>query len=148
MLQQFDVHPDETPVVVTKDNRLLRNPSNTELARTIGVPVPSAPNRVVDLVVVGAGPAGLAAVVYGASEGLSTVVLDAVATGGQAATSSRIENNLGFPTGISGAELADLAVIQAEKFARRSACRSRRPGSMPPTHPAVGSACASTWRAE
>ena len=69
-----------------------------------------------DLVVVGAGPAGLAAAVYGASEGLATVVLDAVATGGQAGTSSRIENYLGFPAGISGAELADRAVVQAEKF--------------------------------
>jgi thioredoxin reductase (NADPH) len=116
LLQQFGVHPDETPVVVTRDNQVLRNPSNTELARAIGVPVPSAPDRVADLVVVGAGPAGLAAAVYGASEGLSTVVLDAVASGGQAATSSRIENYLGFPAGISGAELADRAVIQAEKF--------------------------------
>jgi thioredoxin reductase (NADPH) len=71
---------------------------------------------VLDLVVVGAGPAGLAAAVYGASEGLSTVVIDAIATGGQAGTSSRIENYLGFPAGLSGGELADRAIIQAEKF--------------------------------
>ena len=75
--------------------------------------------RLYDLVVVGAGPAGLAAAVYGASEGLSTVVLDAVATGGQAGTTSRIENYLGFPAGISGAELAERAVMQAAKFGAR-----------------------------
>jgi thioredoxin reductase (NADPH) len=78
--------------------------------------MPDSPEAACDLVVVGAGPAGLAAAVYGASEGLTTVVLDSVATGGQAGTSSRIENYLGFPAGISGAELADRAVIQAEKF--------------------------------
>ena len=72
-----------------------------------------------DLVIVGAGPAGLAAAVYGASDGLETVVLDAIATGGQAATSSRIENYLGFPEGIAGADLADRALIQARKFGAR-----------------------------
>jgi thioredoxin reductase (NADPH) len=116
MLRQLGVRPEETPVVVGRDNQVLRNPTNAELARTIGLPVPSTPDRLADLVVIGAGPAGLAAAVYGASEGLSTVVLDAVATGGQAATSSRIENYPGFPAGISGAELADRSVIQAEKF--------------------------------
>ena len=93
----------------------LRNPSTTELADLIGLR--AAPNRAAyDLVVVGAGPGGLAAAVYAASEGLSTVVLDALATGGQAATSSQIENYLGFPAGITGAELADRAVVQARKF--------------------------------
>jgi thioredoxin reductase (NADPH) len=78
--------------------------------------VPSGPEIECDLLVVGAGPAGLAAAVYGASEGLKTITLDAIATGGQAGTSPRIENYLGFPTGISGSELAERAVIQAEKF--------------------------------
>ena len=85
--------------------------------------------RVCDLVVVGAGPAGLAAAVYGASEGLLTVVLDGVAVGGQAGTSSRIENYLGFPPGISGAELADRATIQARKFGAGSRRRGRASGS-------------------
>jgi thioredoxin reductase (NADPH) len=81
--------------------------------------VPHSDDALCDLIVVGSGPAGLAAAVYGASEGLATVALDAVATGGQAGTSSRIENYLGFPSGISGGELADRAVIQAEKFGAR-----------------------------
>src|ERR1700710_2682824 len=94
----------------------MRNPSTQELARAVGLPVPAADRTMCDLLVVGAGPAGLAASVYGASEGLRTLELDAIATGGQAGTSSRIENYLGFPAGISGAELADRATIQAEKF--------------------------------
>ena len=81
--------------------------------------MPATTVEVCDLVVVGAGPAGLAAAVYGASEGLDTAVLDAVAPGGQAARTSRIENYLGFPAGISGGELADRAVLQAEKFGAR-----------------------------
>jgi thioredoxin reductase (NADPH) len=113
------VRPDETPVVIWGDNQLLRNPSNAELARAVGLPAPAAEEAVWDLVVVGAGPAGLAAAVYGASEGLATVVLDAVAPGGQAETSPRIENYLGFPAGVPGAELADRAVIQAQKFGAR-----------------------------
>jgi thioredoxin reductase (NADPH) len=115
LLHQLGVAPDETPVVVL-GGEVLRNPSSAELGRVIGLKVSGAAERVVDLVVVGAGPAGLAAAVYGASEGLATVVLDAVAVGGQAATSSRIENYLGFPSGISGPELAERAAIQAEKF--------------------------------
>lgn len=102
--------------MIWRDEQVLRNPSNAELARIVGLRAPALPAGLCDLVVVGAGPAGLAAAVYGASEGLSTVLLDAVAAGGQAATSSRIENYLGFPSGISGAELAERAVIQAEKF--------------------------------
>jgi thioredoxin reductase (NADPH) len=116
LLRELGVAPEETPVVILRGERVLRNPSNAELARAIGMPVPGPRETICDLVVVGAGPAGLAAGVYGASEGLQTVVLDAVATGGQAGTSTRIENYLGFPSGISGAELADRAVIQAEKF--------------------------------
>lgn len=101
--------------MIWKGRTVLRNPSNAELARLISLRTLPA-RGACDIVVVGAGPAGLAAAVYGASEGLSTVVLDAVATGGQAATSTQIENYLGFPAGISGAELADRAVLQARKF--------------------------------
>jgi thioredoxin reductase (NADPH) len=114
-LRAFDIPPDQTPVVIWKGQTVLRNPSTTELAELLGLR--AAPSRAAyDLVVVGAGPGGLAAAVYAASEGLSTVVLDAFATGGQAATSSQIENYLGFPAGITGAELADRAVVQARKF--------------------------------
>jgi thioredoxin reductase (NADPH) len=120
LLQHFGVAPEDTPIVIAAD-RLLRNPSNAELAAAIGLPAPGAPHTSCDLLVVGSGPAGLSAAVYGASEGMQTVVLDSTATGGQAATSSRIENYLGFPSGISGAELADRAVIQARKFGARFA---------------------------
>jgi thioredoxin reductase (NADPH) len=116
LLLRFGVSPRETPVVIWRDELVLRNPTNAELARVIGLRPTSAPPGICDVIVVGAGPAGLAAAVYGASEGLATIVLEAVATGGQAGTSSRIENYLGFPAGISGAELADRAVLQARKF--------------------------------
>jgi thioredoxin reductase (NADPH) len=119
LLRHLGVAPEETPVVIWRGMRVLRNPSNAELAELSGSDASAPVDGVCDLVVVGAGPAGLAAAVYGASEGLSTVVLDAIATGGQAGTSSRIENYLGFPAGVSGAELADRAVIQAEKFGAR-----------------------------
>ncbi|KAA9111393.1 FAD-dependent oxidoreductase [Microbacterium rhizomatis] len=115
-LQAFDISPDETPIVIWKGHNILRNPSNTELAELLGLREDAAPRDAVDILVVGAGPAGLAAAVAAASEGLSTVVLDAIATGGQAGTSSQIENYLGFPAGISGGELADRAVVQARKF--------------------------------
>ncbi|MCW2877371.1 MAG: Thioredoxin-disulfide reductase [Sphaerisporangium sp.] len=116
LLHHLGFRPEDTPIVILRGERVLRNPSNAELAKAIGLPVPLAREIVGDLVVVGAGPAGLAAAVYGASEGLATIVVDAVAAGGQAATSSCIENYLGFPAGISGGELAERAVIQAEKF--------------------------------
>ncbi|HEX4289821.1 MAG TPA: NAD(P)/FAD-dependent oxidoreductase, partial [Trebonia sp.] len=96
-------------------------PSNAELAAAIGLPAPSGTTGELDLIVVGAGPAGLSAAVYGASEGLRVTVIDREAAGGQAATSSRIENYLGFPAGISGAELADRAMLQAQKFGARFA---------------------------
>jgi thioredoxin reductase (NADPH) len=118
LLRDLGVAPDETPIVIWRE-RLLRNPSNAELARVLGLTTPRGPEAACDLVVVGAGPAGLAAAVYGASEGLATVVLDTVAAGGQAATTSRIENYLGFPSGLSGSELAERATIQAEKFGAR-----------------------------
>ncbi|WP_035127346.1 FAD-dependent oxidoreductase [Conexibacter woesei] len=120
LLQRLGVSPQETPVVIWH-GEVLRNPTPGELAGAIGLPDLPTAVEVCDLVVVGAGPAGLAAAVYGASEGLATVALDAVATGGQAATSSRIENYLGFPAGLSGAELAERATIQARKFGARLA---------------------------
>jgi thioredoxin reductase (NADPH) len=117
-VRQVGLEPHETPVVI-HGHQLLRNPSNDELARALGLRRPSKSERVCDLLVVGAGPAGLAASVYGASEGLETVTLDAVAAGGQAGTSTRIENYLGFPGGISGMELAERAILQAGKFGAR-----------------------------
>jgi thioredoxin reductase (NADPH) len=115
LLHALGITSAEKPVVIWKGQRILENPSNSELADLIGLR--AAPTRAAyDLVVVGAGPGGLAAAVSAASEGLSTVVLDALATGGQAATSSQIENYLGFPAGITGGELADRAVVQARKF--------------------------------
>jgi thioredoxin reductase (NADPH) len=115
LLRELGITPAETPVVIW-GGEVLRNPSTEELARVIGLPAPATDRQMCDLLVVGAGPAGLAASVYGASEGLDTVTLDAVATGGQAGASSKIENYLGFPSGISGGELAERATIQVEKF--------------------------------
>ncbi len=116
LLRELGVQPEETPVVIWRREWVLRNPSNAELARMIGLPAPEPRADVYDLLIAGAGPAGLAAAVYGASEGLATVVLDSIATGGQASLATRIENYLGFPAGLSGAELAERAVLQAEKF--------------------------------
>jgi thioredoxin reductase (NADPH) len=116
LLRGLGVAPGETPVVVWHGELLLRNPTNRDLARAIGMRAIVPRGGACDLLVVGGGPAGLAAAVYGASEGLDTVVVDAVATGGQAGRSARIENYLGFPSGISGAELAERAVLQAERF--------------------------------
>jgi thioredoxin reductase (NADPH) len=114
-LRRLGIPPEETPVVIV-GHQMLRNPSNEELAEVLGLRRPSRSTSVCDLLVVGAGPAGLAAAVYGASEGLATVTVDAVAAGGQAGTSTRIENYLGFPGGISGMELAERAILQAKKF--------------------------------
>jgi thioredoxin reductase (NADPH) len=105
--------------VIVRGDRILRNPSNDELAQLLGLRDTTMEGTLCDLIVVGSGPAGLATSVYGASEGLETIALDGVATGGQAATSSRIENYLGFPAGVSGGELADRATIQARKFGAR-----------------------------
>jgi len=118
LLKQFGVTEADTPVVACSTMLLLRNPSNRDLAERIGIHHPLE-QTVYDLVVVGAGPAGLAAAVYGASEGLRTAVLERSAPGGQAGTSMRIENYLGFPTGVSGSELTDRAIIQANKFGAR-----------------------------
>jgi thioredoxin reductase (NADPH) len=118
LLKQFGFTEADTPVVAWGRKILLRNPSNRELAEALGLRRPLE-QAVYDLVIVGAGPAGLAAAVYGASEGLRTVVLERTAPGGQAGRTMRIENYLGFPTGISGGELAERAVLQANKFGAR-----------------------------
>jgi len=115
LLQSFGLTQADTPVVVFGSEPLLRNPSTRALADLIGVRRPLT-ERVYDLVIVGGGPAGLAAAVYASSEGLATAVIDATAPGGQAGTSSKIENYLGFPTGISGADLTNRAMLQAQKF--------------------------------
>jgi thioredoxin reductase (NADPH) len=115
LLRHFHVTAADTPVVACGHKLLLKHPSNRELAEKLGIRQP-VDAELYDLLVVGAGPAGLAAAVYGASEGLNTVVVDALAPGGQAGCSSKIENYLGFPTGLSGAELAGNATLQAEKF--------------------------------
>ncbi len=99
----------------------LRNPSNGELSRALGIGLELSPREEVDLLVIGGGPAGLGAAVYGASEGLSTLVVEGTALGGQAGTSRRIENYLGFPAGIAGSELTSRAITQARKFEARTA---------------------------
>ena len=115
-LDHFEIRLGDIPVLICRGQRVLRNPSNAEAADCLGFNVPIEAGTVYDLIVVGAGPAGLAAAVYAASEGLAVLVLEANAPGGQAGSSSRIENYLGFPTGISGQDLAGRAFIQAEKF--------------------------------
>jgi thioredoxin reductase (NADPH) len=115
LLRRYGVAPQDTPVVIWGDE-VLRNPPTSEVARRVGLPVPDVIHDERDLVVIGAGPAGLAAAVYGSSDGLTTAAAESIAAGGQAGTSSRIENYLGFPSGLSGAELAERAVIQANKF--------------------------------
>jgi thioredoxin reductase (NADPH) len=115
ILRGFGVSASELPVVVATGS-VLRRPTPGELASFLGLTVENLPDRCFDLVVIGGGPSGLAAAVYGSSEGLRTVGVEMTAPGGQAATSSRIENYLGFPMGISGSELTQRAVIQAEKF--------------------------------
>ncbi len=115
ILKEFGITEADTPVVACRHMVLLRNPSNQELAERVGI-TQRLTEELYDLVVVGAGPAGLGAAVYGASEGLRTAVLEATAPGGQAGSSMRIENYLGFPTGLTGAELTDRAILQANKF--------------------------------
>jgi thioredoxin reductase (NADPH) len=116
LIERFHVDPGQLPIVLCPGGELLRNPSENELARCIGLVGPMDPNRVYDVAIVGAGPAGLAAAVYAASEGLSVLVLDCRAFGGQAGASARIENYLGFPTGITGMALMARAHNQARKF--------------------------------
>jgi len=116
LLERFHVTPAELPIVLCVNGQLLRNPSENQLARCIGLSRALDSSKSYDVAIVGAGPAGLAAAVYAASEGLSVVMLDCRAFGGQAGASARIENYLGFPTGISGMALMARAYNQAQKF--------------------------------
>ena len=116
LIEKFHVDPARLPIVVCPSGQLLHNPTETELARCISLVGPIDPSKVYDVAVVGAGPAGLATAVYAASEGLSVLVFDCRAFGGQAGASARIENYLGFPTGISGMALMARAYNQAQKF--------------------------------
>ncbi len=116
LIERFHIDAGQLPIVLCAGGQLLRNPGEAELARCIGLVGPIDPNRVYDVAVVGAGPAGLATAVYAASEGLSVLVLDCRAFGGQAGASARIENYLGFPTGITGMALMARAYNQAQKF--------------------------------
>ena len=134
LLDQFAVGAEDVPVLICRGTVVLRNPSNAEIADCLGLNEAVDQGRLRDILIIGAGPAGLAAAVYGASEGLDVLLLESEAPGGQAGSSSRIENYLGFPTGISGLELAGRALTQAEKFgaelmiargARRLSCEKR-----------------------
>jgi thioredoxin reductase (NADPH) len=116
LLDQFHVSVADVPIVICRGTTVLKNPTNEEIADRLAFNAPLDEDAIHDLVVVGAGPAGLAAAVYGASEGLDTVVIELNAPGGQAGSSSKIENYLGFPTGISGQDLAGRALTQAQKF--------------------------------
>src|ERR1700686_50032 len=116
MLDKFKVSVDEIPVLICRGTTVLRNPSNQHVADCLGLNPKLDETQVLDVVIVGAGPGGLAAAVYAASEGLSVVMIETTAPGGQAGSSSKIENYLGFPTGISGQNLAGRAYAQAQKF--------------------------------
>jgi len=116
LLDRFAIAPSDVPVLICGTTAVLRNPTNHEVARCLGFNDSIESTRVRDVVIVGAGPAGLAAAVYGASEGLDVLVVESNAPGGQAGSSSNIENYLGFPTGVSGQDLAARALAQAEKF--------------------------------
>jgi thioredoxin reductase (NADPH) len=116
LIERFHIDKAQLPIVLCPSGELLRNPSESDLARCLGLVGPIDPKRTFDVAVVGAGPAGLSAAVYAASEGLSVLVLDSHAFGGQAGASARIENYLGFPTGISGMALMARAYNQAQKF--------------------------------
>jgi thioredoxin reductase (NADPH) len=117
LIERFHVDTGQLPIVLCPGGQLLRNPTEPELAGCIGLLGPIDPDRLYDVIVVGAGPAGLAAAVYAGSEGLSVLVLDCRASGGQAGASARIENyHLGFPTGISGMAVMARAYNQAQKF--------------------------------
>src|SRR5215472_17349346 len=121
LIERFHIDPAQLPIVLCPGGQLLRNPGEVELARCIGLVRPIDPDRVYDVAIVGAGPAGLATAVYGGSEGLSVLVLDCRAFGGQAGASARIENYLGFPIGITGMALMARAYNQAQKFSAQMA---------------------------
>jgi thioredoxin reductase (NADPH) len=138
LLDKFGVGVGDVPVLICRENVVLRNPTNLQIADCLGFNEAIDQALLRDVLIIGAGPAGLAAAVYGASEGLRVLVLESEAPGGQAGSSSKIENYLGFPTGISGQDLAARALTQAEKFgaelmiargARRLSCE-RRPYSI------------------
>ena len=116
LVKRFEIEPEELPIVLCLTGQLLRNPSEGQLARCVGLVGELDENRLYDLVVIGAGPAGLATSVYAGSEGLSVLTIDCRSFGGQAGASARIENYLGFPTGISGMALMGRAFSQAQKF--------------------------------
>lgn len=116
LLERYQVRPEEIPVVICRGERVFRNPSNRDIVECLGMNPQIDIAKVCDVIVVGAGPAGLSAAVYAASEGLDTLVIEASAPGGQAGSSSKIENYLGFPTGISGQALAGRALVQSQKF--------------------------------
>jgi thioredoxin reductase (NADPH) len=135
-IARYAPEPEQLPLAICPDGEVLRNPTESELARCVGMLDAGAEDAVYDVVIAGAGPAGLAAAVYAGSEGLSVLVIDARAFGGQAGASARIENYLGFPTGISGQALAGRAYTQAQKFGarmlipmdvRRLDCRTNEP---------------------
>jgi thioredoxin reductase (NADPH) len=134
LLDRFGVAEGEVPVLICRQTVVLRNPTNLQIADCLGFNEAIDPARLRDILIIGAGPAGLAAAVYGASEGLDVLLVESESPGGQAGSSSKIENYLGFPTGISGQELAARALTQAEKFgaelmiargARRLSCQRR-----------------------
>ena len=137
ILADFGVGTEDLPVVAVGERPLMRNPSTRELADVLGLRRPIR-REAYDLVIIGAGPGGLGAAVYGASEGLETLVLEEVAPGGQAGASTRIENYLGFPTGITGAELIGRATLQAQKFNAELSSPDRVVGlDLEGAHPAV-----------
>jgi thioredoxin reductase (NADPH) len=119
MLDHFHVGLEDIPILICRGERVLRHPTDAEVADCLGLNPAIEPMRVFDVIVCGAGPGGLAAAVYAASEGLDVIIVEAGSPGGQAATSSKIENYLGFPTGISGQALSSRALAQAEKFGAR-----------------------------
>jgi thioredoxin reductase (NADPH) len=136
LVDRFQVHEEELPIVLCPGGQLLRNPTESALARCIGLLGPIDPERLYDVAIVGTGPAGLAAAVYAASEGLQVLALDCRSFGGQAGASARIENFLGFPTGISGMALMARAYTQAQKFGAEMAIPDE----------AIGLECANTER--
>jgi thioredoxin reductase (NADPH) len=134
LLERFRIQPQDIPVVLCRGEVVLKNPSNEEVAACLGMNQSIDDDRVRDVIVVGAGPAGLAAAVYGASEGLDVLVIETGTPGGQAGSSSKIENYLGFPTGISGLALASRALVQAQK----SSARKSGPRTPPCDYTAMG----------
>jgi thioredoxin reductase (NADPH) len=138
LVERFHVDPGQLPIVLCPGGQMLRNPGEIELARCIGLVGPIDPNHIYDVAIIGAGPAGLAAAVYAGSEGLRALVLDCRAFGGQAGASARIENYLGFPTGITGMALMARAYNQAQKFGVEMAIPDEVTGLDPTSYPYDG----------